>query len=324
MDIESLQDPVIENENENEETKVITRYYAKVMPKWHAKWESIAFEAIAKKKALILSPPEIYAEIAHLGYEKAQYPWYKVLALSIIAGGYVGLGAATCYLIGGMMNQAPTYPDASQHNYGLFKLVFGAVGFPFGFMTIVVCGSELFTSQCAYTAAAWLERQIPLTKVFKMLFITWCGNFIGCVIVAYLYHAGEVFEHKDAYMKAVFHDKLRLTWSVVIVKGIFANWLVGIATWMANAALDLSGKAIAVWLPISSFAAIGFEHCIANMFILVMAIAQGENATFKQVIWDNLIPATIGNYIGGAFFVAGLYSFIYGKPSLRLSKDRFY
>jgi formate/nitrite transporter len=222
-----------------------------------------------------------------------------------------------------MMNQAPSYPDASQHNYGLFKLVFGAVGFPFAFMTIVVCGSELFTSQCAYTTAAWLERQIPLLKVVKMLLITWCGNFIGCVIVAYLFHVSEVFNHKDAYLKMVVHDKLQLSWTVVIVRGIFANWLVGIATWMANAALDLSGKAIAVWLPISSFAAIGFEHCIANMFVFVMAVAQGAEATPKQILWDNLVPATIGNYIGGAFFIAASYSFVYGKPCLKLTKDRF-
>lgn len=307
-----------------QEQRSVSRPYEKTMPKWHASWESIAFEAIAKKKALILSPPEIYAEIAHLGYEKAQYPWYKVMALSVIAGAYVSLGAATCYLIGGMMNQAPWYPDVQQHNYGVFKLVFGAVGFPFGFMTILVCGSELFTSQCAYTTSALLERQIPLIKVLKMLIITWCGNFIGCIITAYLFHAGDVFLHKDMYLKLVVHDKLQLSWSVVIVRGIFANWLVGIATWMANGALDLSGKAIAVWLPISSFAAIGFEHCIANMFMLVMAIAQGTELTFKQVIWDNLIPATIGNYIGGAFFVAALYSFVYGKPSLRLTRDRLY
>jgi formate/nitrite transporter len=267
---------------------------------------------------------QVYAECAHLGYEKAQYPWYKVLALSIVAGGYVGLGASTCYLVGGMMNEAPWYPDASKHNYGLFKLVFGAFGFPFAFMTILVCGSELFTSQCAYTTAAWLERQIPLTQVFKMLIITWMGNFAGCIGVAYLFHAGDVYLHKDTYIKMVAHEKLHLTWSVVIVKGIFANWLVGIATWMANAALDLSGKAIAVWLPISSFAAIGYEHCIANMFILIMAIAQGQEATFKEVMWNNLIPATIGNYIGGAFFVAGLYSFVYGNPCIKLSKDRFY
>jgi formate/nitrite transporter FocA (FNT family) len=85
----------------------------------------------------------------------------------------------------------------------------------------------------------------------------------------------------------------------------------------------MSGKAVAVWLPISSFAAIGFEHCIANMFVLVMAVAQGVEVTPKQILWDNLLPATIGNYIGGAFFIAAAYSFVYGKPCLKLSKDRF-
>lgn len=306
------------------EQRSVSRPYEKAMPKWHASWDSVAFEAIAKKKALILSPPEIYAEITHLGYEKAQYPWYKVLALSIVAGGYIGLGATTCFLIGGMMNQAPWFPNSEEHNYGLFKLVYGAVGFPFSFTTIVVCGSELFTSQCAYTTCAWLEKQISLAKVLKMLIITWCGNFIGCVAIAYLFHVSTLYNHKDMYVQYVFRDKLHQPWSVIIVKGIFANWLVGIATWMANAALDLSGKFIAIWLPISSFAAIGLEHCIANMFILVLAISQGEEATFKQVIWHNLVPATIGNYIGGAFFIAAIYSFIYGKPCLKLTKDRFF
>jgi formate/nitrite transporter len=202
--------------------------------------------------------------------------------------------------------------------------VFGVFGFPFAFMAIVVCGAELFTSQSAYTTAAWLECKIPATKVFKMLFITWCGNFVGCIIVAYLFHAGEIYHHKDMYIKIVAHEKLHLSWKVIIIKGIFANWLVGIATWMANSSRDLSGKAIGVWLPISSFAAIGYEHCIANMFVIMMAIFQGMDATFKEVIWNNLIPATIGNYIGGGVFVAALYSFVYGNPSFKITKDRLY
>lgn len=298
--------------------------YRKIMPRWHAAWESHAFESVAKKTTLILSPPELYAEITHLGVEKSKYPWYKVLLLSIIAGGYVGLGASTCYLIGGMMNQAPWYPDPEQHNYGVFKLVFGAVGFPFAFMSILICGSELFTSQCAYTTCAWLENQINMLYVLKMLTLTWCGNFVGCLITVGLFYLSQVYDHKDQYLIMVTEDKLALSWGVVIVRGIFANWLVGIATWMANAAMDLSGKAIAVWLPISSFAAIGFEHCIANMFVIMMGTAQGAKVTFKGVIWDNLVPATIGNWIGGAVFVAALYSCVYGKPQWRLSRKRFY
>lgn len=285
-----------------------------LMPKWHANWESEAFESVSKKQALILSPPELYAEITHLGYEKSLYPWYKVLLLSIIAGGYVGLGATTCFLIGGLMKQAPWNPNTSEQNYGVFKLVFGAVGFPFAFMSILVCGSELFTSQCAYTTTAWLEGHIRMITVLKMLFLSWVGNFVGCLITTGLFYIGKVYEHKDMYLLMVANDKLNLPWGIVLVRGIFANWLVAIATWMANAALDMTGKAIAVWLPISSFAAIGFEHCVANMFILMMGIAQGAPATIEQVLWGNLIPATIGNWIGGAIITGSLYSFVYGKP----------
>jgi formate/nitrite transporter len=293
------------------------------MPRWHATWESHAFESVAKKNALMLSPPELYAEITHLGVEKSKYPWYKVFLLSIVAGGYVGLGASTCYLIGGMMNEAPWFPDTEKHNYGVFKLVFGAVGFPFAFMTILVCGSELFTSQCAYTACAWLTNQITMVYVLKMLTLTWIGNFIGCLMTVGLFYLGDVYHNKDMYIVMVTEEKLALSWGVVVVRAIFANWLVGIATWMANSALDLSGKAIAVWLPISSFAAIGYEHCIANMFVLLMGTAQGANVSVKGILWNNLIPATIGNWIGGAIFVGALYTFIYGKPQLQINKARF-
>lgn len=272
--------------------------------------------------SLILPPADLYEEITHMGERKALYPWYRVLLLSVVAGGYVGLGASTCYLVGGMMNEAPWFPDAAQHNYGLFKLVFGAVGFPFAFMSILVCGSELFTSQCAYTASAWLEGRINLLHVMKMLTFTWIGNFIGCLITVGLFYLANTYDHKDMYITMVAEEKLDLSWGVVFVRGIFANWLVGIATWMANAAQDLTGKAVAVWLPISAFAAIGFEHCVANMFILMMAIAQGLTPSPGAVLWGNLIPATIGNWVGGAVFVAGLYSFVYGNPVK--SEKRFF
>jgi formate/nitrite transporter len=266
-----------------------------------------------KKASIILSPNEIFAEIEHIGHEKAQYPWYKVFMLSVIAGGYVSLGASTCLLVGGTMKQAPWNPDTGEQNYGLFKLVYGAVGFPFAFMAILVCGSELFTSQCAYTMAAWLNGSITWLHVFKMLFLTWVGNFVGCLVSTALFYGGEVYQHKDMYLILLTEEKLDLSWGVVVIRGIFANWLVGIATWMATGALDLTGKAVAVWLPISAFAAVGFEHCVANMFILMMGTAQGADVTPGKILLGNLLPATIGNWIGGAVFVGAFYSFVYGK-----------
>jgi formate/nitrite transporter FocA (FNT family) len=67
------------------------------------------------------------------------------------------------------------------------------------------------------------------------------------------------------YIQLLAHKKVSKGWGEVLVQGIFANWLVCIATWQANAAQDLTGKAVAVWLPISAFAMLGFEHCIGEL-----------------------------------------------------------
>ncbi|KXZ54820.1 hypothetical protein GPECTOR_4g891 [Gonium pectorale] len=288
------------------------------MPKWPAGHQSAAFEAVSVKKSFILSPAEIYAECAHHGEEKSKFPWYKIWVLSIIAGCYVGFGYTTCLIIGGNLVQAPGVGKPEEENYGLYKLIFGAVGFPFGFTTIVVCGAELYTSLCAYMTAAWWEGKVNSLAVIRMLAISWTGNFIGCALMAGLFRASETYMHHDTTLKHIARDKVSHGWGATLVKGIFANWLVGIATWMANAAQDLTGKAVGIWLPISAFAMIGFEHCIANMFLFVMAWAQGENITAKEFIWHNLIPATLGNYIGGGICLATVYAFAYGGPPKRI------
>lgn len=94
------------------------------------------------------------------GEEKSKYPWYKIWLLSIVAGFYVGFGYTTTLLVGGMLDQAPGVGSPEETNIGVYRLVSGAVGFPFAFTTIVVCGSELYTSLCAYMTAAWWEGKV--------------------------------------------------------------------------------------------------------------------------------------------------------------------
>jgi formate/nitrite transporter FocA (FNT family) len=67
-------------------------------------------------------------------------------------------------------------------------------------------------------------------------------------------------------------------------------------------------------LPISAFAAIGFEHCIANMFLIPLAIAYGAPIDAQLFVAYNLIPSTLGNWVGGAICVSTVYAFIYGLP----------
>ncbi|KAI8476113.1 MAG: Formate/nitrite transporter-domain-containing protein, partial [Monoraphidium minutum] len=287
------------------------------VPRFPPAHTSAAFEAMAIRKSLILTPPEIYAECAHHGEEKSQFGALKLLTLCVIAGCYVGFGYTLSLMVGGNLGA-----DILEARPGLFSLVYGAIGFPAAFTMIVICGAELFTSMCAYMAAAWWEGKVTWKACVRMWVVTWCGNFAGCAIFLGLIYTTGIFEDgREWYALIMATKKVSHGFGNTLVRGIFANWLVGIATWQANAAQDLSGKAIGIWLPISAFAMLGWEHSIANMYLLPLTmVLEPGHLTAYEVIVGNLIPATIGNWIGGAVCVATVYAFAYGRPNVAVTR----
>lgn len=292
------------------------------LPKMAPDWHTDAFETTAKKRAIVLSAPEVYAEVSVLGQEKTKYSWRKLIILTFMAGSYVGLGGATGILLAGSMNQAPSNPDKTQVNVGVFRLVYGVFSLPLGFLAIVNAGADLFTSMCLYMTTAWWDKKITLLQLLRIWVVSWIGNFAGCITIAGFYTLSGLF-NGNLYLEYAALHRVELPWEQVFVRGIFANFLVCITTWMANAALDFTGKVFATWLPISAISFCSYEHSVANMFYLMMALFQGVPLTAKQILWNNIIPSTLGNIVGGAIFFASVYSFAYNKPDLRMTKDRF-
>jgi hypothetical protein len=121
-----------------------------------------------------------------------------------------------------------------------------------------------------------------------------------------------VFHGREDFTRTLALSKTSHPFSVEVIRGILCNWLVCLAVWQANAAKDLWGKFIGIWLPISGFVAMGFEHCIANMFMIPLSMKLGSGISVHTFIVRNLIPVTIGNIIGGGFFVATFYAVAYG------------
>jgi formate/nitrite transporter len=107
--------------------------------------------------------------------------------------------------------------------------------------------------------------------------------------------------------------KTNASFWVVFAKGVGANWLVALAVWAAFAANDITGKLLALWFPVMAFVAMGFEHSVANMFFMPAAIFYGAEVTWTQFLVNNLLPATLGNIVGGALFTGGLYWYAYGR-----------
>ena len=99
----------------------------------------------------------------------------------------------------------------------------------------------------------------------------------------------------------------------VFVKAMFCNWLVCLAVYLSMQAKDMGGKYLSIWLPVSTFVSIGFEHSVANMFLLPAGLLSTHDITLETALLHNLIPVTIGNAVSGSLFVGAAMSYMYGK-----------
>ena len=163
------------------------------------------------------------------------------------------------------------------------------------------------------------EKKIKWQDLVKNWFWSYLGNFIGSVLVAYfLAYLTELTATggPHSYIVTMGYKKSTAGWGATFLKGIGANWLVCMSLFMAISSDTTTGKLIALWWPIFTFVLIGFEHCIANMFYVPLALMeQSRNPTsnfnFGDFIAFNLIPATLGNIAGGSFFMATLEWIVY-------------
>ncbi|KAK9813119.1 hypothetical protein WJX72_009361 [[Myrmecia] bisecta] len=259
-----------------------------------------------------------------MGSAKAQMPWWKTLWLAVLAGFYLSFGGCLSFAVGGQM------PAVMQDNPGLQKLVFGAFGLPFGLALIVICGAELLTSNFAFLPVAMFEGKCNLWQVLKNWFIVFWGNLAGSLFLVWLVDEAYLFQqpaYKAGYLtsQTVAFAKTHSEWGDTVARGILCNWLVCLAVWQATAAQDIIGKIFGIFFPIMAFVAIGFDHVVANMFVIPFGMKMGSNVSVGDFVWHSTIPVFIGNMIPAVFFVAMSYSFCYGTlmTTCRMRLGRF-
>ncbi|MDR3372152.1 MAG: formate/nitrite transporter family protein [Ancalomicrobiaceae bacterium] len=261
------------------------------------------------------SPAEIEDKVEKLGVKKARMPFLPELVLSIVAGGSIGIGGMFfCIVLGD-----PTLGYAVQR-------VMGGVVFALGLALVMIGGAELFTGNCLIVMA-WANKQISSLEVLKNWSIVWVGNLIGAlglVFLLWMCHFPDLNGGNVGIgMLKLAIGKLSPDFVTIFFKGIMCNILVCLGVWLAYAGRSVSDKMAGMVLPVAAFVAAGFEHCIANMFFLPMAwlmVETGHVPTGLDVsvitlpsIIHNLIPATLGNIVGGAGFVGAVYWLIYRK-----------
>lgn len=245
--------------------------------------------------SICLTPKETSEALIATAQNKIAMTVKKRLIMSIMAGLYISLGAQ------GFM---VTYDN----------LFIRAAVFPVGLMLIVLVGGELFTGNCLMTFA-YLQKKISLRSYLSSLLQVLAGNQIGALAVVVLLYSGGVYNSPSLSETVVkiANAKMSLTFMQALSKGILCNVLVSLGVWFATTAKDTTGKLLGCWFPVMLFVLCGYEHVVANMFYLPMAMIFDHTINLSGIIMNNYIPVAIGNFIGGGILVPMMYYRVYHK-----------
>lgn len=258
------------------------------------------------------SPRQIAERVATVGVAKARLPLLPMLMLSVLAGAFIGLGAL--YFV--IVRSDPALSFA-------LKQVLGGMAFALGLILVIVAGAELFTGN-NLLVMAWADRKISTFELLRSWAIVCAGNFVGATGLALLvFLSGHPETNGHAIGReylSIASAKLAMPFWAAFFRGVLCNALVCLAVWMALAGRSVVDKVVAIVVPVSAFVAAGFEHSVANMYLIPMAMllqrfgATGSTPAITLAgLFDNLLPVLLGNIIGGSVLVGLVYHLIYHR-----------
>jgi formate transporter FocA len=269
-----------------------------------------------------LIPAEMAAKAEQVGAKKAHLPALSMFVLSVLAGAFIALGAVFSTTVVAGSTGLP---------YGLVRVLAGLV-FSLGLILVLVGGAELFTGN-NLIVMAWASGKVSTRLLLQNWVIVYAGNFAGALATAVLLYLSGQFSFGQgsvgAAALATANAKVGLGFVQAIVLGILCNALVCLAVWLTFSARTTTDRIVAIVPPITAFVAAGFEHSIANMYFIPVALfiktgapasfwsaigktaADFPNLTWERFLVNNLLPVTLGNIVGGALLVGAVYWFVY-------------
>ena len=275
-----------------------------------------------------LMPPEMARKAEEVGVKKANLDFLSTFGLAVLAGAFIALGAIFATI--SWTTTGAAFP------WGWGRVV-GGIAFSLGLILVVVGGAELFTGN-NLIIMAWASRKLSSWKLLRNWLIVYIGNLVGAVATALFVFMGRQFLMANGAVGVTALNiglaKVNLDFLQAVALGVLCNALVCLAVWLCFSARSTLDKIFAIIFPISAFVAAGFEHCVANMYFIPMAIlikagapdtfwqaievnpAAYQDLTWASFFFRNLLPVTLGNIIGGVCLVAVVYWLVY------LRKDR--
>lgn len=266
-------------------------------------------------------PPQMALACEAAGAAKAARDWPALLVLGVLAGAFIAFGAMFMTIV---------LTGSAELPWGVARLLGGLV-FSLGLILVIVGGAELFTGD-SLMVLAWASRRITLAALTRTWAVVYLGNIIGAVATAALvflaaqhgFAGGQVGKTALAIAAA----KAALPTVQLFFLAVLCNVLVCLAVWMSFGAQSAAGKVLVIVPPVTAFVAAGFEHSIANLYLLPYALAIkawagpefwaaiGQDATAYPALTaanalHNIAVATAGNLVGGSLMVGAVYWFLY-------------
>ncbi|MGT2933012.1 formate/nitrite transporter family protein [Streptococcus catagoni] len=255
------------------------------------------------------SPENILQETILIGQHKIKKSMPAKAILGFIGGAMISLG----YLL------YVRVAASAMASFGAFSSILGACAFPIGLIIILMAGGELITGNMMAVSASFFAKKVKLSDLVKNWLIITLFNIIGALFVAYVFGHFLGLTSTGIFKKEVIevaHAKLAASPLQAFVSGIGCNWFVGLALWLNYGATEASGKIWGIWFPVMTFVAAGFQHSVANAFIIPAAIFENAATWFDFIANFSVVYA--GNIVGGAVFVSFFYfkAFYHPKESV--------
>jgi len=258
-----------------------------------------------------VSPHDTINDARQAAVRKASLTPGQMLLQGALAGGILAYATSLAMIINAQ---------------GLPPIV-AAICFPVGFVMLVLLGLELATGNFALLPIGYLAGDVRSKDVVRNWAWVYAGNFLGSVAYAGLFYLaitnfgtsngvalGDQLR-RAAQAKTLGYQALGAAgWGTAFVKGMLCNWMVTVGAVLALMSRSTAGKVVAMWLPIATFFAHGYEHSIVNMFVIPAGLLLGAPVSLSNWwIW-NQIPVTIGNLVAGAFLTGVALSVAHRKP----------
>ncbi|MEH6530593.1 MAG: formate transporter FocA [Photobacterium frigidiphilum] len=271
------------------------------------------------------TPKEMMKQAEKYAVGKASKPTRTTIALAITAGVFIGL-AFVFYITVTTGNGGVSW--------GLNRF-YGGLAFSLGLILVVICGGELFTST-VLSSIARANNHISSGRMLGTWAKVYFGNFLGAMLLLLLVSMASLYQLDGGQWGLnalnIAQHKLHHQPLEAFSLGVLCNLLVCLAIWMTFCTENMMTKMVIMILPVAMFVSTGFEHSVANMFMVPLGITiqnfapesfwlnlgvlpeQYNDLTIQNFIFANLIPVTLGNIVGGGVLVGLSYWAIFSSP----------